>query len=59
MKKVIFTLVAVATLSFAACTSNSTETKASDSTVCDSICADSTCVKGDSIQTVDTTASIK
>ena len=60
MKKLIFALVAVATLSFAACNSNSTETSVSDSTVCDSICADSTCLTaGDSTKTVDTTANIK
>jgi hypothetical protein len=58
MKKLIFSLIAVATLSFAACNS-STETSASDSTVCDSICADSTCLTGDSTKTVDTTATIK
>lgn len=58
MKKLIFSLVAVATLSFAACNS-STETSASDSTVCDSTCADSTCHDSDSTKTVDTTATIK
>ena len=59
MKKLIFALVAVATLSFAACNSNSAETSVSDSTACDSICADSTCLTGDSTKTVDTTANIK
>ena len=59
MKKLIFSLIAVATLSFAACNSNSTETKCEDSTVRDSICADSTCLTGDSTKTVDTTATIK
>ena len=58
MKKLIFSLIAVATLSFAAC-NNSTETKASDSAVCDSTCADSTCHDSDSTKTVDTTATIK
>ena len=58
MKKLIFSLIAVATLSFAACNS-STETSASDSTVCDSTCADSTCHDSDSTKTVDTTATIK
>jgi hypothetical protein len=56
MKKVIFAMIAVATLSFAACNSNTTETKCSDSTACDSICADSTSLSGDSTKTVDTTA---
>ena len=61
MKKLIFALVAVATLSFAACnSSNSTEVSVSDSTACDSICADSTCLTGDSTKTaVDTTATKK
>ena len=57
MKKLIFSMIAVATLSFAACNSNTTETKCADSTACDSICADSTSsVSGDSTKTVDTTA---
>ena len=59
MKKFIFALVAVATLSFTACNSNSTETKCSDSTACDSICKDSTALYGDSTKTVDTTAHTK
>jgi len=59
MKKLIFSLVAVATLSFAACNNSSTETSASDSTVCDSICEDSAYLSGDSTKTVDTTANIK
>ena len=58
MKKVIFAMIAVATLSFAACNSNTTETKCADSTACDSICADSTSSSGDSTKTVDT-ASVK
>jgi predicted small secreted protein len=59
MKKLIFSLVAVATLSFAACNNSSTGTSVSDSTACDSICADSTYLSGDSTKTVDTTANIK
>ena len=59
MKKFIFALVAVATLSFAACNSNSTKTKCADSTACDSICKDITSLSGDSAKKVDTTAKKK
>ena len=59
MKKLIFSLATVATLSFSACNSNSTGTSVSDSTASDSIYADSTSLSGDSTKTVDTTANIK